>query len=163
MTKAIPEERTHVPAASREVQLALARQAEARGDEAAAITHLAAACALGGTAADWLALGERVDGDAAIGALAQALEVLDGATDLRSTAIMRAQARRRLRSGDLDTVRQLIRHLVTQTPRDVETMLVAAESAAALGEPSPKRSSTSTPRSRSSTGGIASAPRGPIC
>jgi len=63
VTKAIPEERPHVPAASREVQLALARQAEARGDEAAAITHLAAACALSGVAADWVALGETLLAD----------------------------------------------------------------------------------------------------
>lgn len=63
--------------ASRNGQLALARAADERGDVEAALTHLAAACALGGAASDWLALGERLEGEAALRALASALDALD--------------------------------------------------------------------------------------
>lgn len=66
-----------VAAASREGQLALARAAEEREDDDAELTHLAAACALEGDARDWLALGERLEGEPALRALANALDELD--------------------------------------------------------------------------------------
>lgn len=70
-------ERAGEAAASPHRQRALARAADARGDVDAALTHLAAACALGGAARDWLALGERLEGDPAQRALANALDALD--------------------------------------------------------------------------------------
>jgi tetratricopeptide (TPR) repeat protein len=63
-------------AAARDAQLALARAAEERGDAGLALTHLAAACALGGVARDWLALGERLVGETASRALLEALDAL---------------------------------------------------------------------------------------
>ncbi len=86
---------------SAERHRALAREAGSRGDDAAAITHIAAACAFDGDPRDWLALGERAGGEDAAHALAEALDALEH-PDLPDDAVAEVALRVAERANAID-------------------------------------------------------------